>query len=173
MPLSESLLTWTRCHNKSRCWHECRRRRPEERNVIWWRAEGGTYSARSGWEPVTGWKQLLIYSAILTTQPDATQPRVCYLFALRWGRVVAVVGQVPSEDVELAGNHPPRVPNLDLVLGGQEDSELAGGEGRRRHRWALPGPQPTQRAVRHLQESDDPINKKKGFCNQCCDLPTS
>lgn len=79
--------------------------------------------------------------------------------------MVTIVGQVPSEDVELAGNHPPRVPNLDLVLGGQEDSELAGGEGRRRHRWALPGPQPTQRAVRHLQERDDPIYKKKGFCN--------
>lgn len=84
--------------------------------------------------------------------------------------MVTIVGQVPSEDVELAGNHPPRVPNLDLVLGGQEESELAGGEGRRRHHWALPGPQPTQRAVRHLQERDDPIYKKKGFCNQCYNL---
>ncbi len=61
-----------------------------------------------------------------------------YLFALRCGRVVAIVGQVPSEDVELAWNHPPRVSHLDLVLWGQEGPELAGGEGRRRHCWALP-----------------------------------
>lgn len=53
-----------------------------------------------------------------------------YLFALRRGRVVATVGQVPGEDVELAGDHPPRVAHSALVLWGQEHPELAGREGR-------------------------------------------
>lgn len=61
--------------------------------------------------------------------------------------MVTIVGQVPSKDVELARNHPPRVSHLDLILWGQENPELAGGEGSRRHRWALPGAQAAQRAV--------------------------
>lgn len=74
-----------------------------------------------------------------------------HLFApWSWG-VVAVVGQVPCEDVELAGDKPPGLPHLQLVLGGQEGSELAGrvdsGGGSR----ALPVPQPAQRAVGDLQ----------------------
>lgn len=76
-----------------------------------------------------------------------------YLFASWCGRVVAIVGQVSSEDVELAGNHPPRVSHGGLVLWGQEDPELAGGERRRRHRWAFPRPQTTQRAVSNLKET--------------------
>lgn len=39
-----------------------------------------------------------------------------YLFALRRGRMVPIVGQVASEDVELAWNHPPRVSHLHLIL---------------------------------------------------------
>lgn len=69
--------------------------------------------------------------------------------------MVPIVGQVTSEDVELARNHPPRVSHFDLVLRGQEDPELAGGEGRRRHCWALPRVQPAQRAVSHLREQND------------------
>lgn len=67
----ELLLTWRRCHNKSRCWHECRRLCPEEQNVIWWRAEGGTYSTRSGWEPAAREEHPLIYSLVIT-QPNVT-----------------------------------------------------------------------------------------------------
>lgn len=94
----------------------------------------------------------------VSTQSDAKQcenQSLGYLFALRRGRVVTIVGQVSSEDVELAGNHPPRVPHFDLVFWGQEDPELAGREGGRWHCWALPRAQPTQRAVRHLQEHDE------------------
>lgn len=69
--------------------------------------------------------------------------------------MVTIVGQVPSKDVELARNHPPRVSHLHLILWGQENPELAGGEGSRRHRWALPGAQAAQRAMGHLQEQDE------------------
>lgn len=73
-----------------------------------------------------------------------------YLFAFRRRRVVAIVGQVAREDVELAGDHPPGVPHLVLVLGGQEDPELACGEGGGRHCGGLPGTEPTQGAMCHL-----------------------
>lgn len=39
-----------------------------------------------------------------------------YLFAFRRGRMVTIVGQVAGEDVELAGNKPPRVSHLQLIL---------------------------------------------------------
>lgn len=68
--------------------------------------------------------------------------------------MVTVVGQVPSKDVELTRNHPPRVSHLDLILWGQENPEMTGREGSRLHCWAFPGAQAAQRAVRHLQEQD-------------------
>lgn len=54
----------------------------------------------------------------LTRLPSDTDERFFhkYLFAFWRGRVVTVVGQVASEDVELAGNHPPRVSHLQLIL---------------------------------------------------------
>lgn len=69
--------------------------------------------------------------------------------------MVTIVGQVSSKDVELARNHPPRVSHVHLVLRGQEDPELAGRERRRRHRRALPRPQPTEGAVRNLRAKRD------------------
>lgn len=78
-----------------------------------------------------------------------------YLSAPRCGRVITVIGQVSSENVELAGDHPPRVTDFYLVLRGQEHPKLACREGRRRHCWALPGPQPAQRAVRNLKEMEE------------------
>lgn len=78
-----------------------------------------------------------------------------YLSAPRCGRVITVIGQVSSENVELAGDHRPRVTDFYLVLRGQEHPKLACREGRRRHCWALPRPQPTQRAVRNLKEMEE------------------
>lgn len=78
-----------------------------------------------------------------------------YLSAPWCGRVITVIGQVSSENVELAGDHPPRVTDFYLVLRGQEHPKLACREGRRRHCWALPRPQPAQRAVRNLKEMEE------------------
>lgn len=58
--------------------------------------------------------------------------------------MVTAVGEVSSEDVELAGNHPPRVPHFHLVFWGQEHPELAGVERGRRHCRARPGAESTQ-----------------------------
>lgn len=62
-------------------------------------------------------------------QPGGCVFLLGYLFAFWCGRMITIVGQVSSKDVELAGNHPPRVSHFDLVLWGQEDPELAGREG--------------------------------------------
>lgn len=82
-----------------------------------------------------------------------------YLFALWWGRVVTIVGQVPGEDIELARNHPPRVAHFPVVLWGQEGPKLAGRERGKRHCWALPWTQPTHWAVRHLQDQEAKENQ--------------
>lgn len=68
--------------------------------------------------------------------------------------MVAIVGQVAGEDVEFARNHPPRVSHFHLILRRQENPELSGGEGSRRHCRALPGAQAAQTAVGHLQRKD-------------------
>lgn len=52
-----------------------------------------------------------------------------YLFAPRGGRVVAIVGQISGEDVQLARYDPPRVPRLPFTLRGQKDPELSSREG--------------------------------------------
>lgn len=70
--------------------------------------------------------------------------------------MVTIVGQVPSKDVELTRNHPPRVSHLNLILWRQENPKMTGGEGSRWHCWAFPGAQAAQRAVRHLQKHNEP-----------------
>lgn len=76
-----------------------------------------------------------------------------HLFAL-WGwRVVAVVGQVASEDVELAGNDPPCVSRLRFALWGQKHPEVSGGERGGGNGGLRPGAEATQRAVRNLHKN--------------------
>lgn len=66
--------------------------------------------------------------------------------------MVAIVWQVPSEDVELTLNDPPGVPHFPFVFGGQEGPELAGREGHGGHSRTLPGTQPTQGTMSNLEK---------------------
>lgn len=147
-----SFLTWRRCHSKSRCWLGCRRRFPAGQTSTWWKAAGGTCSAGSGSEPAAE------PECWIRTNPKLTQTdragALDHLFALWGGRVVPVVGQVASEDVEFAGNDPPCVSWLHFALWGQKHSEVSSGE-----RWGgnggvRPGAEATQRAVRKLHKND-------------------
>lgn len=166
---ADSLLTWRRCHNKSRCWLGRRRLCLEERSEIWWRAEGGTCSTRSGREPAGRAEQPSTSTQCKNHKLELSHGRnrdgfLSYLFAPWCGRVVTVIGQVSCEDVELAGDHPPRVTHFYLVLRGQEHPELAGREGQRRHYRVLPRPQSAQRAVRNLKETEeDDLEKHKRY----------
>lgn len=160
--ISKLLLTWRQCHNKNHCWLECRRLCPGEQNVTWWRAEGGTCSTRSGWEPAAQEENTSFLCYSLDDQMLQCQQNQTYLFAFWCGRVVTVVRQVPSEYIKFAGNNPPRVSHFHFVLWRQENSELAGRERRRRHCRVLPRPQPTQRAVRNLPWVDRDYNPQGG-----------
>lgn len=49
-----------------------------------------------------------------------------YLFAFGSWRVKAVVGKIPSKDVEFTGNNPPRITQFHFMLWWKESLELPG-----------------------------------------------
>lgn len=94
-----------------------------------------------------------------TTNPPNkfSAPVVIYLFApWRW-RVVAVVGQISSEDVKFTRDDPPCVPRLLFTLRGQKYPELSSREAWEGNSGTLPWTQTAQGAVRHLQTKPLPL----------------
>ncbi|KFP92311.1 hypothetical protein N311_07477, partial [Apaloderma vittatum] len=49
-----------------------------------------------------------------------------HLFALWRRRVKSVVGKVPSEDVQLTRNYPPRIPEILFILRRKKGFKLSG-----------------------------------------------
>ncbi|KFO60163.1 hypothetical protein N302_13919, partial [Corvus brachyrhynchos] len=51
---------------------------------------------------------------------------ISHLFALGRWRVKPVVGEIPSEDVQFAGNYPPGIPKIQFVLWREKCFKLPG-----------------------------------------------
>lgn len=97
-------------------------------------------------------------SLLLPSLPvDGHDEHFAYLFPLGGRRVETVVGKVPSKDVQLTGNHPPRISKFQFILWWKEGLELLGKHQAQRGSRSRPVAKPRKRNVRNLQSQRDTL----------------